>query len=176
MSTPMTSRLSPQAGRPAPVVTRPRRALGVWVLIGVPVLLGLLFAWQLASGFMRTEIVVRGAVAVSRVSLEPDPVGARVDVVIVDRVGSETTVSGDVTVKVREPDGSVWQSTRSVAGSDFTALPTGGLLSGRLGYSVPIPAADWVRAPRRGGAATVSVTVQASDGSNFSTIAEERFP
>ena len=173
----MTARLSAQQSR-TPTSSGPvqRRPIGAWVLVGVPLLLGVVFVWQIVSGFMHTEIAVRGAAAVSRVSLESDPIGARVDFVIVDRVGSETTVTGDVTVKVREPDGGVWQATRRVGSSDFSPLPTGGLLSGRVGYSVPVPATDWVRAPRRGGAASVSVSVQASDGSTLSTVAEERFP
>jgi hypothetical protein len=55
-------------------------------------------------------------------------------------------------------------------------LPDGGLLAGRTGYSVVIPASDWLRAPRRGGSATVSVSIQPTDGTPFSTVAEERFP
>src|SRR6185436_9612140 len=74
--------------------SRSSRPLGAYVLLGVPVLLGLAFLWQVASGFLKTEIIVRNAVAVSRVSLEPDPVGARVDMTFVDRQGADTTFSG----------------------------------------------------------------------------------
>jgi hypothetical protein len=49
-------------------------------------------------------------------------------------------------------------------------------MAGRLGYAVVIPASDWLRAPRRGGAATVTITVTPTDGTPFSTVAEERFP
>ena len=55
-------------------------------------------------------------------------------------------------------------------------IPAGSLLAGRVGYAVVIPATDWLRTPRRGGAATVSVSVQPTDGVPFSTVAEERFP
>jgi hypothetical protein len=151
--------------------------VGVYVLIGVPVLLGLLFVWQIASGLLKTEIIVRSAVAVSRVSLEPDPVGARVDMTFVDRQDLDTTFSGDVTVKVREPDGAVWQTIRTVSAADFVTLPTGGLLGRRQGYSVTLPSKDRARPPRRGGAATVSVDAVPADGSApFSSIDEERFP
>jgi hypothetical protein len=146
------------------------------VLFGVPALLVLFFAWQVASSLLGTEVVVRGAVAISRVSLEADPQGARVDFVVVDRFGAETTADGEVAVQVREPDGSVWQATRNVSSGDFKSLPAGGLLAGRLGYSVVVPASDWMRAPRRGGAATVSVSVQPTGGAAISTMAEERFP
>ncbi len=172
----MMARLSAIPGRNAPTSGRPRPPIGAWVLIGVPALLVVLFVWQVASSMLRTEVVVRGAVAISRVSLEPDPQGARVDLVIVDRFGAETTMAGDVAVQVREPDGGMWQASRTVSSGDFKTLPTGGLLAGRLGYSVVVPASDWMRAPRRGGAATVSVSVQPTAGAAFSTMAEERFP
>jgi hypothetical protein len=165
------SRTTP--GRPV----KTSRPIARWVMIGFPVLLGLFFIWQLVSPLLRGDIIARTPVAVSRVSLEADPHGARVDLVVVDRGGSDTSVNGDVTVKLREPDGTVWQTTRAISGGDFVTLSTGGLLNGRLGYSVVVPAVDWMRAPRRGGAATVSVTVQPSDGSApFSTVSEERFP
>jgi hypothetical protein len=136
-----------------------------------------MFLWQIGSGFIHTDVVVRQAVAVGRVSLESDPAGSRVDIVVVDRVGQETTVNGTLGVKLREPDGTLWQTTRTVSANDFQPLPDGGLLAGRSGYSVIVPASDWARAPRRGGSATVSITVQPSgDGPAFSTVAEERFP
>jgi hypothetical protein len=154
-----------------------RRPLGTWVMIAILVLLGLFFVWQLISPLLRSEIITRQPVAVSRVSLESDPLGTRVDFVVVDRSGTEATVNGDLTVKVREPDGTVWQTNRAISANDFITLSGGGLLNGRLGYSVVVPAADWMRAPRRGGAATVTVIVQPSDGSGaFSTVSEERFP
>jgi len=155
---------------------RARRSLGSWVMIGVPILLVALFAWQIVSPMLRTDVAVRGAVGFSRVSLEADPAGSRIDFAVVDRVGQETTVTGDVNIKLREPDGTVWQTTRSVTASDFRTLPDGGLLAGRTGYSVVIPASDWLRAPRRGGSATVALSVQPTDGTPFSTVAEERFP
>jgi hypothetical protein len=70
----------------------------------------------------------------------------------------------------------VWQTTRAVTPEDFLPLTTGGLLAGRVGYAVVIPATDWLRTPRRGGAATVTVVVSPTDGVAFSTLAEERFP
>jgi len=157
-------------------LTKARRSAGIWVMIGVPVLLVGLFVWQIAAPMLRTESAVRDAVGFSRVSLEADPAGSRIDFAVVDRVGLETTVNGAVSIKLREPDGTVWQTTRTVTATNFRTLPEGGLLAGRTGYSVLIPASDWLRAPRRGGSATVSVTVQPTDGVAFSTVAEERFP
>jgi hypothetical protein len=153
-----------------------RRSVGTWAMIGVPILLAALFVWQIISPLLRTDVTVRDAVGFSRVSLEADAVGSRIDFAVVDRVGQETTVSGDVNIKLREPDGTVWQTTRSVTAADFRTLPDGGLLAGRTGYSVVIPASDWLRAPRRGGSATVTLSVQPTDGTAFSTVAEERFP
>jgi hypothetical protein len=155
---------------------RMRRSLGTWVIFGVPLFLLAVFAWQVAASNLHTDVAARDAVGISRVSLEADPVGSRIDMVLVDRVGQQTTVSGDINIQLREPDGTVWQSTRSINPSDFVALPGGGLLAGRVGYSVVIPASDWLRAPRRGGAATVSVSVAPTDGTAFTTVAEERFP
>lgn len=152
------------------------RSAGTWIMIGVPILLIALFAWQIIAPMMRSEIAVRDAVGFSRVSLEADPAGSRIDFAVVDRVGQETTVSGDVSVKLREPDGTVWQTTRAIGAADFGILPQGGLLAGRTGYSIVVPASDWLRAPRRGGSATVSVNIQPTDGVAFSTVAEERFP
>jgi len=166
--------------RPRPIgsssARKGRISAGTLVIFGVPALLLLMFAWQLGSGLLRTEIAVRDAVAVSRVSLESDPVGSRIDLVLVDRVGQDTTVNGNLNVKLREPDGTLWQTTRAVTAADFTTIVDGSLLAGRNGYSVTIPASDWLRAPRRGGAATVSVNVEPTDGTPFSTVAEERFP
>ena len=158
------------------VTRRSRGSAATWVIVGVPVLLALSLAWQIGSGFMRTEIAVRDAVAVSRVSLEADPLGSRIDFVVVDRSGQETPLNADITIKLREPDGTVWQTVRSVTAADFGPLPDGGLLTGRVGYSVVVPATDWLRAPRRGGSATVSINVQPTEGRPFATVAEERFP
>src|SRR5438477_6921424 len=158
---------------------RPRkgpRSVGSWVIIGIPLLLLTLFVYQIVAHMLRSEIAVRDAVGFSRVSLEADPLGSRIDFAVVDRVGYETTVTGDVNIKLREPDGTVWQSTRSVTAADFGLLPAGGLLAGRSGYSVLIPASDWLRAPRRGGSATVSISIQPTEGAAFATVAEERFP
>lgn len=159
-----------------PKLKNARRSFGVWVMIGVPLLLALTLVWQLVSGVLRTEISARDPVAVSRVSLEPDAAGSRVDFVLVDRGGETTTVNGEVRVKLREPDGTLWQTARAVKSSDFTPLPEGSLLAGRVGYSVVVPASDWLRAPRRGGSATVSISVAPSGGAPISTVAEERFP
>jgi hypothetical protein len=157
-------------------IRKSRLSGGVWVLIGVPVLLLAVFGWQVGSTLLHSDQVVRGAVAVARASLESDPAGSRIEFVLVDRVGQETTVNGDLSIRLREPDGAVWQATRAVTAADFVPLPAGGLLAGRVGYSVLIPSTDWLRAPRRGGAASISVAVQPTDGVAFSTTAEERFP
>jgi hypothetical protein len=157
-------------------VNKARRSMGNIVMIGVPVLLVLTFLWQVGSNVLRNDIAVRDAVAVSRVSLEADPAGSRIDMVLVDRVGLDTTVEGALLVKLREPDGTLWQVTRNVTAGDFTPLQSGSLLAGRTGYSIVIPANDWLRAPRRGGSATVSVSITRADGTTFNTVQEERFP
>ena len=164
--------------RPTPLpepVRKSRRPVGTYVIVGVPILLLLLFVYQVGSGLVHNEMAIRDAVAVSRVSLEADQAGSRVHLVLVDRAGQDTTVTGELEIKLREPDGTVWQTTRSVSTADFVPLPTG-LLAGRTGYSAVVPATDWLRAPRRGGTSTVSVTVTRADGVLFSTVAEERFP
>jgi hypothetical protein len=148
----------------------------MWVLIGVPLFLLAVFAWQVTGSLWHTDVVIRGAVAVARASLETDPAGSRVDFVVVDRIGQDTTVDGTLNVKVRDPDGGMWQTTRSVTAADFARLPGGGLLAGRLGYSVVVPSTDWLRAPRRGGSAMVTVSVQPAYGAAFSSVDEERFP
>ncbi len=160
-----------------PRAARTSRPVGVWVMVGVPTLLGMLFIWQVAAGLLKSEIGVRGAVGIARVSLEPDPAGARVDFVVIDRAGVDTSISGELQVRVREPDGMVWQTSRPISAGDFQPLPASSLLNGRLGYSVVVPAGDWARPPRRGGSATVSVSIAPADGgSTLSTVAEERFP
>lgn len=161
---------------PNPGIRTARRSAGTWVIVGIPVLLVLTLVWQLASGLFHSEMAVREAVAVGRVSLEADPLGSRIDFVVVDRVGQETTFNGNLNVRLREPDGSVWRTTRALSASDFRPLPDGSLLAGRQGYSIVVPAADWVRAPRRGGTASVSLELESSEGSPFSVVADERFP
>ncbi|HEV7665396.1 MAG TPA: hypothetical protein VGQ62_17830 [Chloroflexota bacterium] len=158
------------------VARKARRSRGTYVIIGIPILLVLTFVWQVGSTMLHTEIAIRDAVAVSRVSLEADPLGSRIDMVLVDRTGQDTTTTGEVVIKLREPDGTVWQTTRRVTASDFVPVADGRFLAGRLGYSVSVPTTDWIRAPRRGGSATVSVNVQPTDGTAFSTVSEERFP
>jgi hypothetical protein len=166
----------PPAGNLSLSLRKTRRSAASYVIIGIPILLLTVFVWQIIAPMLRSEIAVREAVGFSRVSLEADPLGSRIDFAVVDRVGIETTVDGAVTIKLREPDGTVWQTVRSVTAANFGVLPEGGLLAGRTGYSVVIPASDWLRAPRRGGSATVSVSVQPTSGAFFSTVAEERFP
>ncbi|MCA1644863.1 MAG: hypothetical protein LC797_05105 [Chloroflexi bacterium] len=160
----------------SPAQGKARRSAASWIVIAIPILMVTLFVWQVVSPLLRTEAAVRDAVGFSRVSLEADPTGSRIDFAVVDRVGRETTVDGDVNVSLREPDGTVWQTTRSITAAKFVSLPEGGLLAGRIGYSVLVPTSDWSRAPRRGGAATVSVSIRPTDGVLFSTVAEERFP
>lgn len=165
-----TSRSPSLRSRKAP------RSTGWWVMIGVPTLLLTVFAWQVISPMLRSEAAVRNAVGFSRVSLEADPAGARIDFAVVDQVGQETTLDGEVNIRLREPDGTLWQTTREITAANFAMLPAGGLLAGRTGYSVVIPASDWPRAPRRGGSATVSVTMTPTGRVPFSTVTEERFP
>ena len=114
------------SGLPSPPVSafrkRMRRSLGSWVIFGVPLFLLAVFAWQVAASNLHTDVAARDAVGISRVSLEADPVGSRIDMVLVDRVGQQTTVTGDINIQLREPDGTVWQSTRSISPADFVLL------------------------------------------------------
>jgi hypothetical protein len=169
---------TPSSGSGATDQQPRQRSFASWVLIGVPSLLGLFFIWQIASGFVHTETVDHAPVGVSSIRLEPDPLGIRVDVVLVDRQGTETTGSGDLTIKLREPDGAVWQNTRALSPDDFQPLPASHLLASRIGYSVLVPGTDWMRAPRRGGSTSVSVTFQSHDdgAAPITRQAEERFP
>jgi hypothetical protein len=141
------------------------------------VVLAATFLWQLSSGLFHTDAAVRQAVAVGQVTLEPDPAGTRVDFVLVDRVGQETTFTGNVNVSVRDPDGAVWQTNRSLTAGDFQTLPDDSLLAGRTGYSVVVNARDWARPPRHGGLANISISATLSDdGPTISTQSQQRFP
>jgi hypothetical protein len=153
------------------------RTAGFWVIIGVPLLALVSVAWQLGTQLFHTEITIHDPAAIARISLEPDARGARVDLVMVDRTGTETTGSGTLSVKVREPDGALWQTTRNVSSADFAPLPSGGLLAGRTGLSLVVPAADWARPPRHGGTASVTVELDPAGGSPpIAATSAERFP
>lgn len=155
---------------------RPRPTAATLVIIGVPVLLVLTFVWQIGGGFLRADATLHDAVAVSSLTLKADPLGSRIDFVLVDRTGQDTTTTGDVTIRLREPDGTLWQNTRHLTPSDFTLLSSDGQGTARTGYSVLVPATDWLRAPRRGGQASVSVTIQPTNGDAVSGTAEQLFP
>jgi hypothetical protein len=147
------------------------------LFIAIPLVLAATFIWQLASGMFHTEQVVRQAVAVGQVTLESDPSGTRVEFVLVDRVGQEATFSGNINVTLRDPDGAVWQATRSVSPGDFQRLPDDSLLAGRTGYTLLVNARDWARPPRRGGLATISISTSPSDnGPSISTQSQQLFP
>jgi hypothetical protein len=149
----------------------------MWIIVGIPALLVGALAWQFVSSAIHTEIAIREAVSVGRVSLEADPAGARIDFVLVDRVGQQTTLDGTISVKLREPDGTLWQTSRWVSASDFQPLPDRGLLAGRMGYSVVVPSGDWARPPRHGGSATVTIdAVPSGGGRTISAVDEQRFP
>jgi hypothetical protein len=178
----MVGPASIRARTPAPIPTigsrtSSNRSKGMWVLIAVPLVLAVTFVWQLAGNMFHTDAVVRQAVGVGQVALEPAPTGTRVDVVLVDRYGQETTFTGSLNLSLREPDGAVWQTTRSVSPSDFQPLSDNSLLAGRTGYSVIVNARDWARPPRRGGLGTVSITASSDDGQQaFSSQSQQRFP
>jgi hypothetical protein len=166
---------------PAPTIgshTRKDRSMGLWVLIAVPLVLAVAFVWQIAANVFHTDAIVRQAVAVGQVALEPDASGTRVDFVLVDRYGQETTFTGSLNLSLREPDGALWQTTRSLSATDFQPLSDASLLAGRTGYTVIVNAGDWARPPRRGGLATVSISASTSDGGEpaFSTQSQQRFP
>jgi hypothetical protein len=173
----VSARARAAANATPPRPRRKRPPLGVWVMVGVPLVLLAVLLWQVGSAVMRSDIVGRTAVAASRATLEEDPAGARIDLVLVDRFGNDVAANADLTISLREPDGALWQTSRSLSSADFAALAGHGLLGGRLGYALVVPTADWARVPRRGGAATVVVTVHSRDGGQtFSTVSEERFP
>lgn len=153
------------------------RSRGTYVLIAIPLVLAATFIWQVAAGMFHTDVVVRRPVAVGQVSLEPEVAGTRVDMVLVDRVGQDTTFSGTLDVGLRDPDGAQWKISRSVSASDFQPLPDDSLMAGRSGYSILVSANDWARPPRRGGLATVSINATPSgDGPTFSTQTQQLFP
>jgi hypothetical protein len=177
-STPASTRLRPSG----PVTSigsssSSRWSKGMYVVIAIPVVLALAFVWQVAASMFHTEAVVRQAVSVGQVSLQPDSSGTRIDLVLVDRYGQDTTFSGTLDVSLREPDGALWKTSRNVSAEDFQALPDDSLMAGRAGYSVMVNAKDWARPPRHGGLATVSIGATPSgDGQAFSTQSQQRFP
>ncbi len=150
--------------------------MGTYVLIGVPLLLAVMFVWEVLAGAIHTDVITRRAASVAQVTLEPDTAGARVDLVVVDAVGVEVSFSGQLDLSVREPDGMLWRTSRHVDDGDFHPLPADGLLAGREGYSVVVPADDWARPPRTGGLATITVSLTPDDGAPVSTQVQQRFP
>jgi FlaG/FlaF family flagellin (archaellin) len=177
--------VAPASARSRPPVPLPTvasrsqksRPIATYVLIAVPVLLAATFLWQIASNVFHTEDASHPAVGVSQVTLEPDPSGTRVDLVMVDRIGQETTFDGNLSVSLREPDGAVWQTSRTLSNGDFKALPDDSLMAGRTGYTFVVSSRDWARPPRRGGLATISVNATPSDGSpTFTSQSQQRFP
>jgi hypothetical protein len=177
----MVAPASTRPRSPAPITnigpSSKRRSKGTFVLIAVPVVLALTFIWQVASSTFHTQAVVREPVGVGQVSLEADPSGTRVDLVLVDRFGQETGFSGALDISLREPGGTVWKTSREVSSSDFQPLPGDSLMAGREGYSLTINARDWARPPRRGGLATVTIGATPEDGSPaFSTQSQQLFP
>lgn len=155
---------------------RRRPTAATLLIIGLPILLAVTFVWQVGSGLLRADATLHDAVAVSSLALKADPLGSRIEFVLVDRTGQDTTTTGDVTIRLREPDGTLWQNTRHLTPGDFTSLSSDGQGTPRTGFSVVVPATDWLRAPRRGGQASVSVTVQPANGDPVSGTAEQRFP
>src|SRR5262249_55400246 len=142
-----------------------------------PLVLAVTFVWQIASNVFHTEVVVRQAVSVGQVTLEAEPTGTRLDLVMVDRVGQETTFSGNLDVSLRDPDGAVWQTSRNVAAWVSQPRPDDSLMAGRDVYTLVVPARDWARPPRRGGLATVSITATPSDdGPLVTSQTQQRFP
>lgn len=153
------------------------RPIATYVLIAVPMLLAATFLWQLAANLFHTEDTSHPAVGVGQVTLEPDSSGTRLDLVMVDRFGQETTFDGKLNVTVREPDGAVWQTSRRLSISDFQPLPDDSLMAGRTGYTFVVSARDWARPPRRGGLATISIDATPGDGGPaFTSQSQQRFP
>jgi hypothetical protein len=174
MAAAASTRLRPT---PAGVGRKPRGPWGTIFLIAIPLVLAASLAWQVASSMLHTAVVVRQATGVGQAALEADAAGTRINFVLVDRVGEDTTLTGSLDVRLREPDGAVWTTSRNVSTADFQPLPAGSLMAGRTGYSVLVPAGDWVRQPRRGGLATLTISVNPSDdGTPFSIDSQQRFP
>jgi hypothetical protein len=146
-------------------------------MIGVPILLALLFIWQLVAPMLQSQIAGHEPAGIGRVAVEPDAAGSRIEVVLVDRTGQDVGADGALNVTLREPDGALWQTSRTLSASDFTPLSSGGLLDGRLGYSMVVPTTDWARPPRHGGTGTVNVTFTLSAGGQpLNAIEQTRFP
>src|SRR5436305_702497 len=110
--------------RPRPALTsvptggyarKQRRSRSMYVLIAVPVVLAATFFWQIGSSMFHPDSNARQAVSVGPATLEADPGGTRVDFVVVDRAGQETTFNGTLDLRLREPDGRVWQTSRTLA-------------------------------------------------------------
>lgn len=131
-----------------------------WVIGGaVALALVLLLLWQYTPLFRGADLSATEATSILRVLLEPTPEGPAISVVLVDRLGRDATVTGDVNVNLREPDGQLWSQTFRVGPDSFQPLPATSLLPGRLGFRTVVPATAWSRPPRQGGQASITVIV-----------------
>ncbi len=165
------------AARQRPIAQqRPRSAPTGVVVGGIVALLVLLVILRYVPVFDLASNHPGPPASVAQAVLESDPGGAAVGLVLVDRVGRDTTLTGDLTLEVREPDGAVWRAARTVDPKDFAPLPAGSLLAGRLGYRVVVPSAAWPRPPRRGGVAAVVVAVAPTGDPAFTSSFNVTFP
>jgi len=129
--------------------------------------------------------LIKGAVgpstqpqSVSRAVLEalPNDRGTGLFFVLIDASGQDAAFRGSLSVSLREPDGAVYHTTRSVTPQDFRILPSGSLLEGRLGYEVDIPPSAWSTPPRRGNPALIVLGIAPVDGPPISYTGNEIFP
>lgn len=146
-------------------------------LIGAAILALLLLpvAWQTAGPLVLSNTGPGLPTSISRVVLEPDPGGVALSLVLLDRAGRDTTLTGTLGIELREPDGALVQYQRSVTPADFQVLPPDSFFAGRAGYRLVIPPTAWARPPRSGQASIV-VSVAPRDGPAFTTKTTEPLP
>lgn len=181
---PRASRLSITAGWAGPLGgaffarrARRRPIQRSWIVGGVVAALVLVvLGIALLPGLTDGNPQIDEPVAVARVTLEPDPDGTAVVMVLHDRAGRDVPMTGELGIELREPDGARWESSRMVTLSDFRPLPTGSLLQGRVGYRIVVPPQAWSRPPRRGGQVSIQLKVAPRNAAAFRHQGTDIFP
>lgn len=154
--------------------TRPSNAvIALVVLFTVGIALILL---RYLGPLLVTDSSANDPVTIARVALVPVGEGIAVDVVLLDRQGRDTGLDGDLTVDVKQADGSEFHTTRAVTAAGFVPIPGPGPLAGRRGIRTVIPSAAWPRPPRRGTQASITVTAAPRNAALFSAQASDVFP
>lgn len=125
--------------------------------------------------FGNAAVILSTPTSVAQIALERAGEDASISLVLQDAAGRDAPLAGDLEIELQEPNGAVWRVSRAVAPTDFSSLPSG-VLAGRLGYRVVVPARDWVRPPRRGGLASVTVVATPRGGTSFTGSTSTAFP